>query len=48
MRRRETAGLRGPPADLAGAILAFLIEIGIVAGLATAALLIAAIVIAAT
>lgn len=48
MRRREIAGLRGVPADLAGAVLAFLLEIAIVAALAGAALLIAAIVVAAT
>ncbi len=46
MRRREVAGLRGLSVDLAGAALAFLLEIAIVAGLAAAALLIAAIVIA--
>jgi uncharacterized RDD family membrane protein YckC len=48
MRRREIAGLRGLPADLAGAALAFLLEIAIVAGLAGTALLIAAIVIIAS
>ena len=43
MRRREVAGLRGLSVDIAGAALAFLLEIAIVAGLAAAALLIAAI-----
>ena len=47
MRRREVAGLRGLSVDIAGAALAFLLEIAIVAGLAASALLIAAIVIAA-
>ena len=47
MRRRKIAGLRGLSVDIAGAALAFLLEIAIVAGLAAAALLIAAIVIAA-
>ena len=48
MRGREIGGLRGLPADLAGAALAFLLEIAIIAGLAGAALLIAAIVILAS
>lgn len=47
MRRREAAGLRGLSVDLAGAALAFLLEIAIVAGLAAVALLIATIVIIA-
>lgn len=47
MRRREVAGFRGLSVDIAGAALAFLLEIAIVAGLAAAALLIATIVIAA-
>lgn len=46
MKRAHGRRIRGIPSDVGGAALAFLFEIMIVVGLAVAALLIAAVVIA--
>ncbi|MFV9673318.1 MAG: hypothetical protein ACNYZH_08825 [Acidimicrobiia bacterium] len=46
MKRAEGRRTRGMPADLGGAALAFLFEVIIVIGLATAALLVAAVITA--
>lgn len=48
MRRRVVRHVQAWYGDLAGATLAFVLELGIVAGLAVVALVIAAVVIAAT
>lgn len=48
MRRRTGGRAKSWSSDLAGATLAFVLEVGIVVGLVVAALLIAATVIAAT
>jgi len=48
VRSRDGARLRRWSGDLGGAVLAFVLEVGIVIGLVVAALVVAALVIAAT